>query len=142
VSPSRSRRGPAPDHATTTPARAGTAGHDRRNDRVVPVFAITGGRTRSTDRDLPVESLVTRNDRRPDELLQQEYRVIIELATRPVSLVEIGAQLRVPVGVARVLVSDLADAGYLTVHAPPPAAAGGGPAVAVLSRLLDGLRAR
>ena len=34
-------------------------------------------------------------------------------------MVEIGASLGVPVGVARVLVSDLANAGYLVVHLPP-----------------------
>ncbi len=109
--------------------------------RVVPVYAVTGGRTRSSGRDLPVESLVTATDRWSADL-QQEYRAIIDLASGPVSLVEVGAGLGVPVGVARVLVSDLADSGYLIVHAPPPATAAGGPAPEILSRLLEGLRAR
>jgi Protein of unknown function (DUF742) len=109
--------------------------------RVVPVYAVTGGRTRSAGRDLPVESLVTATDRWSDDL-QQEYRVIIDLAARPVSLVEIGAELGVPVGVARVLVSDLADSGYLVVHAPPPSTATGSPPPEILGRLLEGLRAR
>ena len=79
----------------------------------------------------------------PPELdLQQEYRVIINLAARAVSLVEIGACLRVPVGVARVLVSDLAESGYVVVHAPPPSTAAGSPPPDVLHRLLEGLRAR
>jgi hypothetical protein len=63
------------------------------------------------------------------------------MAGRPVSLVEICAALAVPVPVGRVLVSDLVDQGFLTVHAPPPAF-GGRPGPAVLTRLLDGLRAR
>jgi Protein of unknown function (DUF742) len=109
--------------------------------RVVPVYAVTGGRTRSAGHDLPIESLVTATERRSDDL-QREYRVIIDLATRPVSLVEIGAGLGVPVGVARVLVSDLADAGYLVVHAPPPSTCAGSPPPAILTRLLEGLRAR
>jgi hypothetical protein len=117
------------------------AGSDRHDDRVVPVYAVTGGRTRSAGHDLPVESLVTATDRWSSDL-QKEYRVIIELAARPVSLVEIGAELHVPVGVARVLVSDLADAGYLVVHAPPPSSADGSPTPEVLHRLLEGLRAR
>jgi hypothetical protein len=112
-----------------------------RDGRVVPVYAVTGGRTRSTDRDLPVESLVTSIDRRSDDL-QKEYRTILELAVMPLSLVEIGAELQIPIGVARVLVSDLADAGYLVVHAPPPSSAYGGPAAELLTRLLEGLRAR
>jgi hypothetical protein len=114
---------------------------DGRDGRVVPVYAVTGGRTRSAGRDLPVESLVTATDRWAGDL-QKEYRVIIDTAVSPVSLVEIGALLQVPVGVARVLVSDLADAGYLVVHAPAPSDATGRPTPAVLTRLLEGLRAR
>ncbi|MEJ3652928.1 DUF742 domain-containing protein [Actinomycetes bacterium KLBMP 9759] len=114
---------------------------DERAGRVVPIYAVTGGRTRSVGRDLPVETLVTATDRRADDL-EREYRVIVDLAVRPVSLVEIGADLSIPVGVARVLVGDLADSGYLVVHAPPPTSAGGGPPVEILTRLLEGLRAR
>jgi hypothetical protein len=113
----------------------------RRDERVVPVYAVTKGRTRS-GRDLPVESLVTAADMRRSAELHGEYRLIMDMATRPVSLVEIGALLRVPVGVARVLVSDLADAGYLVVHAPPPVSAAGSPTPDLLNRLLEGLRAR
>jgi hypothetical protein len=110
--------------------------------RVVPVYALTGGRTRSsTGAELPVETLVTvtQTGHRADEL-HLEYRATVELATQPISVVEIGAALRVPVGVARVLVSDLVDAGYLAVHLPP--SADGGPAPEILERLLEGLRAR
>jgi hypothetical protein len=109
--------------------------------RVVPVYALTGGRTRSTGAELPVETLVTVTPagHRADEL-HLEYRATVELAARPISVVEIGAALRVPVGVARVLVSDLVNAGYLAVHLPP--STDGGPAPEILERLLEGLRAR
>lgn len=111
--------------------------------RVVPVYAVTGGRTRSAGRDLPLESLVTATDYTAGLAeCQPEYRTIVEMADCPVSVVEIGAGLQVPVGVARVLVSDLADAGYLVVHAPPPATAGSSPTPALLERLLEGLLAR
>lgn len=114
----------------------------RPGGRVVPVYALTGGRTRSTGgSELPVETLVTVTSaglRAGD--LQLEYSETIRLAARPVSVVEISALLRVPVGVARVLVSDLVAAGYLEIHLPPTA--GGGPPPAVLERLLEGLRAR
>ena len=89
-----------------------------------------------------MESLVTATERAGwDQKLENEYRKIVELACRPVSLVEIGAALIVPVAVARVLVSDLVGSGYLVVHAPPPAFADGRPTEAVLTRLLAGLRA-
>jgi hypothetical protein len=111
--------------------------------RVVPVYALTNGRTRPVGAATPIESLVsvTEYGRRGAALLDIEYRRIVELGDQLISLVEIGCALRVPVGVARVLVSDLAESGHLTVHAPPPVAAYGGPSQEILGRLLDGLRA-
>jgi hypothetical protein len=113
-------------------------------DRVVPIYAFTRGRTRAAGRELPLEAVVTATERagRSGAALQMESRAIVELCAGPRSLAEIGAALRVPVGVARVLVGDLANAGYLQVHLPRTAAADGGPGHAILGRLLDGLRAR
>lgn len=121
-----------------------TARINRVDGRVVPVYALTGGRTRSRGGpEMPVETLVTVSptSRRVSEL-QLEYRSTVHMAVRPVSIVEIGAALGVPVGVARVVVSDLVDAGYLTVHLPPSTAGGSGPTPEILERLLEGLRAR
>jgi len=110
--------------------------------RVVPVYAVTGGRTRSAAVDLPMESLVIATEWTPWPGMQAEYRAILEMADRPVSLVEIGSTLQIPVGVARVLVSDLAGAGYVAVYEPEPTGDDGRPRPAVLERLLEGLRAR
>ena len=111
--------------------------------RVVPVYALTGGRTRSNGRALPMESMVTLAPgvSAPSEL-QYEYRAILTIARTPVSLMEIGAALGVPVGVARVLVTDLTETGYLRIHIPPPTDPDGRPDAQVLTRLLEGLRAR
>jgi hypothetical protein len=90
-----------------------------------------------------MESLVTATERAGwDRSLDSEYRTIVELAHRPVSLAEIASGLSVPVTVARVLVGDLVGGGYLDVHAPPPAFADERPSAAVLNRLLVGLRAQ
>ena len=116
-----------------------------RGGRVVPVYAVTGGRTRANEGpDMPVEALVTTTDAGVFATeLQLEYRMTVELAATPVSIVEIGASLGVPVGVARVLVSDLVNAKYLVVHLPPePSTADGSLAPEILERLLEGLRAR
>jgi hypothetical protein len=110
--------------------------------RVVPVYAVTGGRTRSAAAELPMESLVSATEWRPWPGMQTEYRSILEMADHPVSLVEIGSALQIPVGVARVLVSDLAGAGYVAVFEPEPTGDDGRPRPAVLERLLEGLRAR
>jgi Protein of unknown function (DUF742) len=118
------------------------AARDRTPRRVIPIYAVTSGRTRATGRKLAMESLVTATERACwDRSLESEYRTIVEMAHRPVSLAEIAAALSVPVTVARVLVGDLVGGGYLDVHAPPPAYADGRPTEAVLTRLLAGLRA-
>jgi hypothetical protein len=113
-------------------------------DRVVPVYAFTGGRTRAAGQELPLEAVVTATGLTPagGASLQMESRAIVEMCARPKSLAEIGAALRVPVGVARVLVGDLANGGYLDVHLPRAADGDGGPGHAILGRLLDGLRSR
>ena len=110
--------------------------------RVVPVYAVTGGRTRSASVELPMESLVAATDWTPWPGMQTEYRAILEMADRPVSLVEIGSALQIPVGVARVLDSDLAGTGYVAVYEPEPTGDDGRPHPVLLGRLLEGLRAR
>ena len=124
---------------------ASTEQAEPRGGRVVPVYAVTGGRTRANEGpDMPVEALVTTTDAGVFAMdLQLEYRMTVELAATPVSIVEIGASLGVPVGVARVLVSDLVNAKYLVVHLPPVSTTeDGSPAPEILERLLEGLRAR
>jgi Protein of unknown function (DUF742) len=114
------------------------------DDRVVPVYAFTRGRTRSTGQDLPLEAVVTAADTgaRHGALLQSESLAIVQMCSKPQSLAEIGAALQVPVGVARVLVGDLVNAGYLVAHLPRHTSQDGRPSQAVLGRLLDGLRTR
>jgi hypothetical protein len=112
--------------------------------RVVPNYAFTAGRTRSVaGADMPIEALVTATEkglaRSPS--MSPELRAIVEASTAPQSLAEIGALLGVPVGVARVLVSDLAAEDHLAVHLPL-VGTDGRPRRELLERLLDGLRAR
>ncbi|GAA1876578.1 hypothetical protein GCM10009836_67450 [Pseudonocardia ailaonensis] len=108
--------------------------------RVVPAYAVTGKRTRGGTADLPLETLVTATlagRRAPG--VQLEYRRIIEVTAEPRSVLEIAGLLQVPLGVARVLVGDLAEAGYVALYRPSPAQT---PPPEVLGQLLDGLRAR
>jgi hypothetical protein len=116
----------------------------REGDSVVPAYALTQGRTRPVGRELALESLVTATEygRRNESTLQLESHAIVSMTARPTSMAEIGAALHVPIGVARVLVSDLADAGYLTVSMPIGMDANGRPNRQILERLRDGLRSR
>jgi uncharacterized protein DUF742 len=80
---------------------------DELDDLVIRPFLLTGGRTRPAQEGLRVETLV---QARPGALtpgLRFEAREIVEACQAPTSLAEVAARLRVPIGVARVLVSDL-----------------------------------
>ena len=116
---------------------------DDEGGRVVPVYALTRGRTRSFGRDLPLETLVTTTERGLAGLsgLRFEQARIVSLCRRPTSVAEVAAELSVPVGVARVLVSDLNASGALAVHLPALNVSGR-PDTDVLERLLKGLRTR
>jgi hypothetical protein len=121
-----------------------TQGDDGRDDpRVVPVYALTGGRTRSRGEDLDIETLVTCTQDGYVALPHQRFERarIIRLCNEPISVVEIASRLAVPLGVARVLVSDLHAEGLLAVHRAPQEP-DGRPGPQVLERLLAGLRSR
>jgi Protein of unknown function (DUF742) len=116
-------------------------GHD--DPRVVPVYALTGGRARSRGEDLQIETLVTGTEAGRAALprLRFEQARIVELCHTPQSVVELASALRVPLGVARVLVSDLHADGLLSIHRLPETT-DGRPGTEVLERLLSGLRSR
>jgi hypothetical protein len=111
-----------------------TAGRDP--GPLVRPYALTGGRTRPSS-DLPIETLVAAVG--PGDDQPWERRALLSLCRRPVSVVELAARLPVPLGVARVLVADLAADGLVEVHRPPEQV--GGPDVVLLRRVLDGIRA-
>jgi hypothetical protein len=131
-------------------------GGDRKPARVRP-YSLTGGRTRF-GHVLLVETFVAAIEG-PDERreltggpsqtfstgggslstkVMPELRAIVELCRRMRTVAEIAALLRMPLGVVRVLLSDLADQGrirvYGTGHGP------GQPDRALLERVLSGLR--
>ncbi|MGW0531590.1 DUF742 domain-containing protein [Streptomyces sp. NPDC003032] len=124
-------------------------GGDRKPARVRP-YSLTGGRTRF-GHVLLVETFVASNAaiEAPEERLElpkgtlstrvmPEMRAIVEICRRMRTIAEIAALLKMPLGVVRVLISDLADQGkirvYGTGHGP------GQPDRALLERVLSGLR--
>jgi hypothetical protein len=116
---------------------------DPASGRVVPAYLLTRGRTRSTGSDqLPLETLATITDKGRERYpaMSRERRDILDLCASPTSVMEVAAHLKVPLGVARVLVGDLADGGFVAVHMPRQEE--GGPSAEILTRLLEGLRGR
>jgi hypothetical protein len=107
--------------------------------RRVRPYAMTGGRTRPTHDDLEIEALVSTTsmaDQAPK--LTVEQRAIAALCNEILSIAEVSAQLHLPLGVVRVLVGDMADEHLVMVHRP--AHGGDRPDLALLARVLDGLR--
>ncbi|ONH56239.1 hypothetical protein CcI49_27705 [Frankia sp. CcI49] len=108
---------------------------------VVRPYAVTGGRTRPRNRALDLVALVTTSPqgRAMTNTLEPEQRAIAVLCGRHQSIVEISARLNLPVGVARVLVGDMLDAGLVTVYRPEQPA--DRPSVAIIEKVLSGLQA-
>ena len=105
-------------------------------------YVLTQGRTRS-NADLPIETLVkvTPQGTSAAPRLQLERKKIVGLASSAISIAEISAHLSIPLGVARVLVGDMAEEGFLTSYKPQHAQTGERPDLKLLERVLDGLQA-
>ncbi|KUL39847.1 hypothetical protein ADL22_15570 [Streptomyces sp. NRRL F-4489] len=122
---------PAPEPAPTGGA----------NNPLVRPYAMTGGRTRPRYQ-LAIEALVS-TTADPAKLQGQlpEHQRICHLCREIKSVAEISALLSIPLGVARILVADLAEAGLVAIHQPGgDETAGGQPDVTLLERVLSGLR--
>jgi Protein of unknown function (DUF742) len=103
-------------------------------------YTWTRGRTRS-GLELAIETLVSTSQRGRDQmgLLQVEHRAVAELCEQTRSVAEVAALLSIPLGVARVLLGDMAGLGVVTVH-QTASSAGNKPDLALMERVLSGLR--
>lgn len=88
---------------------------DDPDDLVIRPFLLTGGRTRPARENLHIETLIQARPGAMPAALRFEARQIVELCRQATSMAELSAALRVPLGVARVLVSDLVDDGSVSV---------------------------
>lgn len=115
-----------------------TFGDDDEPRFRVRSYVYTQGRTRSSV-DLPIETLVkvTAQGTSAAPRLQLERKKIVALCNAPLSIAEISAHLSIPLGVARVLVGDMAEEGFLTSYKPRDER----PDLKLLERVLDGLQA-
>ena len=114
-------------------------GQDTEAAAVRP-YTWTRGRTKSGF-DLAIETLVSTSRRGRDQMgmLQVEHRAVAELCEQARSVAEVAALLSLPLGVARVLLGDMAGLGIVTVH-ETASSAGSVPDLALMERVLSGLR--
>ncbi|MGW2049212.1 DUF742 domain-containing protein [Streptomyces sp. NPDC001858] len=125
-----------PQRRSPEPSPAGAA-----HNPLVRPYAMTGGRTRPRYQ-LAIEALV-HTTAQPHQMQGQlpEHQRICNLCREIKSVAEISALLTIPLGVARILVADLAEAGLVAIHQPGgDENAGGQPDVTLLERVLSGLR--
>jgi hypothetical protein len=102
-------------------------------------FAVTGGRARTDRDDLTMITLLTAVRPLANSMARsREYAEIVRMCTaRPMSVAEIAAKLTMLLTVAKVLISDLIDDGYLIRSALPLVDV---PDMKLLQAVLDGVR--
>lgn len=103
-------------------------------------YTWTRGRTRPVY-DLAMEALVSTTAQGHDvaALTSVEHRAVAELCHGPRSVAEVAALLALPLGVARVLLGDMADIGLVMVHRTATSS-GKAPEFGFMERVLSGLR--
>jgi hypothetical protein len=99
-----------PRSGASSPEDAGLA-----DDLAVRPFLLTGGRTRPGRDDLRVESLIQALPGIATGSLRFEGRRIYDLCQQPASIADVAAAVGVPLGVTRVLVSDLIAGGHVAL---------------------------
>ncbi|GAB2712478.1 DUF742 domain-containing protein [Nocardia thraciensis] len=93
---------------------------DESPDRL---YTLTGGRAKPDSDAFDLVTLVV-SECDPTPGMQSELVAILDMCRAPTAVVEIAAELRVPVGIATVLLADLLHAGRITVRHPHTGAAG------------------
>ena len=115
--------------------------YDEQAGPLVRLYALTRGRARPSPVLLDLLSLVTADgDPSRDPLLSPEQAAVLTLCRiRPRSVAELAADLDLPLGVTRVILTDLLDYGHIRVTRPVrPTAL---PDERLLQEVIDGLRA-
>jgi hypothetical protein len=112
---------------------------DDEAGRVVRPYALVHGRTRVSGGEFGLVTMVTIGARRVKtdaEILESEHLQLLSLC--PATVADLAADLRLPLGVVRVILGDLRERGFIQVRQPPEPAQT--PDIALLRRVADGLR--
>ncbi|WP_405085922.1 DUF742 domain-containing protein [Microbispora sp. NBC_01389] len=102
------------------------------------LYTVTGGRTSADEKTFDSVSLIV-SECAPTPGMQSEHIKILRMARRPTAVVEISAELRLPVSVVKILLCDLLDTGRITVRHPSIAAQAGRPDPEILRQVLVAL---
>ena len=128
-----------PQRQPFPPAGQYAAEDENSSTRLVRPYTVTGGRTQPRYK-LALEALVTATVYEPRDLsvLAPECQAILQFCLDWRSVAEISAVLRLPLGVARILVADMSADGLVRIHQRDDSE--GRPDLNLLERVLSGLR--
>lgn len=117
--------------------RAGDASSE--GDSLIRPYVRTGGRTKPVH-DLALESLILTSEegRVSTTVGRTEYQSICKLCRATRSVAEVAAHLRLPLGVTKVLIEDLAGLGMVRVYRNVNL--DDRPSTEIMERVLSGLR--
>jgi hypothetical protein len=108
---------------------------DEEAGPLVRPYAMTGGRTRTDQGELDLITLIVASRRHMNhDVMEPEYLGILALCRNPTSIAEISANLKLPLGVVKVLVGDLIDRRLVLCRAAQT------PDNDVLQAVLNGIR--
>lgn len=103
--------------------------------QIVRPYARTGGRTRSVA-GLELETLLSLTVGDVPSHLPPDHYAVADLCRRSVSVAEVSGYRALPIGAARVIISDLIESGLVSTSGPTTA---GAPTVDLMRRVLEGL---
>lgn len=105
------------------------------------LYTVTGGRSRSNAKEFDLVTLVV-SECDPVAGMQSEHAAILRICRSPTAVVELASDLKLPVGIVRILLGDLLASGRITARHPQTAATGTGslPDPDILKQVLVGLR--
>jgi hypothetical protein len=113
---------------------------DRNAGPVVRPYTLTGGRTEQADGTvLDLVDIIVAQDQGRAASVTPEERMILGLCQRPLTVTDIASSTGLPLGVVRILLSDLIQRGLVTVL--PRVQSGDQPSTQLLQEVLHGLRA-
>ena len=90
---------------------------------IVRPYALIGGRTRPSGETFDLVAMITAVRGFPADLdgLEPEHLMLLRLCRLPASVADLAADLDLPIGVVRILLSDLRQRRLIAVHNPAPA---------------------
>ena len=94
---------------------------DREAGPVVRPYALTGGRTRARGEVVDLLAVVASavDGRSLDRmLLEPEHIQVLQLCRHPVPVADLASDLDLPLGVVRILLSDMRERGLITIGKP------------------------